>query len=266
MSYVLEGLVVAVVTPILTGLAFLALRRVCGLHPAALAKLPVTLEELQKRYVLWDLAFLPLVFGCWLGMGTLYFFGARWWQGTVLAALPPAAFALQPPVHLFLLLATLFGIVASALPLEFVQRRLLGGQRWAEYQLYQHLRYRMNVRRAFVLVATPVMAATLLVLPFAVRANVRFTDTALIQRPWFSFGGQELPYSGLKEIRWIGSFKAPSGRIVQRPYYELEFTTGQIWSTRKSLCEFMHPADADAAMRFVSERSGRPIQRSDPFP
>ena len=82
--------------------------------------------------------------------------------------------------------------------------------------------------------------------------------------PFLSLAERLYPSSEVIHIRSIARFKAPSGEIVEKPYFEITFRDGASWSSRG-----FHEAGLEKSrliVEFVSKRSGKPITQHDIAP
>lgn len=215
------------------------------------------LAALSQRYRWWqsvaailDCAFAALCVFLWFQFFLLL-------QSVFQGRMPVSLFLMHPDGFLFLLPALFLGLVSAAIPAHFALACLLRG-RYREYTHYQNLRVGFD---AWKVLRWFGLATILLFLPVGVLGlfcHTRFTQESLVNHPFFSLSEHEHPYAAVEEIRLIASFKAPSGDIVVRPYYEIVFQDGFIWSTRDELHQMEMPEIA-AIIDFVSKRSGKPV-------
>ena len=71
------------------------------------------------------------------------------------------------------------------------------------------------------------------------------------------------PASLVERIIEERSFKAPSGKIVRRNRYAIDFSDGYRWSSHRTITT-LPEGDEEQFVAYISERSGIPIDIVDP--
>jgi hypothetical protein len=222
-------------------------------------------NELKKRYAKYQLAatLWALLSAAALTVGYYLLFGVlarRAHQG-----LSPGTFLLFPPAAFWALPALFLAIVSAAVPVSYLFRMILGDTGYAEFTRYGDLRYNLNSKRATVAMAVLFGSIVLAILPFALHYHARFSETDLTETPFFSFKERTHPYRDITAIRRVNSFKAPNGKVMRQPFYEILFGDGFVWSTSKSLHD-LNLRDQQRLIDFVASRSGKRVELVDPYP
>ena len=156
----------------------------------------------------------------------------------------------------FAALAILLGILSSALPLVGLYRLLLR-DRYRRFDRACHERIGFDSNRALIMI-TAVFLPSIIAVFYLIAANaVRFTDSGIeITRP-IPFRSRSHTYGEVRAIEHWKSLRAPSGNVVERPYYAILFDDGDSWTT-EDICQ-PSPSLAETVNRLVAEKSGRSV-------
>ena len=168
---------------------------------------------------------------------SVFFFRSGWAAFAV-----PAAFLSIPPYFL----------VASVIRL-----RLVGGVA-PDYRIFCRNARRGIAPQEIVLSAWSV-AIALPLLFFGVVAVTRFDRDEIVLHPDFSLMTRHYPYNRIVCIAVIANRRADSGRLYPAPRHVIQFDDGAIWSSWDGGRTPDLVGDT-AAIRFASDRSGRPVQ------
>jgi len=249
------GLAAAVGVPVV----FFLLAKIMPARHTEGVSYDIPFEELRKRYATWDRISTYAVIGFMAVLTCLLYLVFILLQSFCLSQLPPSAFVLSADHGLWLLPAFFLGLAGAAVPTHFLFSRMLGG-RYREFLYYCNLRAGFDALRAYYWITFVIATPALLVIPLALDYYIRFAEDEIAISPFFSFGENRRPYSDVKEIRSVATFRAPNGNVVSNPYYQIVFEDGLIWSIRDGLQKKDTERDR-AIMNFVSQRSGKSISR-----
>ena len=96
----------------------------------------------------------------------------------------------------------------------------------------------------------------------------RFTDDQIITNRYWGLGEIAHNYNQITRIRFVRFIEAPSGKIVESPYYVVNFDDGSIWSTRNNFYRAdqnlkLSDEKGREILAFVAEKCGKEIERYD---
>lgn len=219
------------------------------------------LPALFDRYVRWELLTpLPIA-------GLTMLFTALWFQlfqillGVAQGRLQPAAFLVQPPRAFWFLPAFFLGIVCAGAGLQVGMAHWLGSA-YAGFRSFWRAKLPFDTWKVFEALLTVVVPVSLFTVLLGLDCYSRFTPQSLQSSTFLSLSRTEHPYSAVAEVREVEAFQAPSGKIVYRPYFEIAFQDGFVWSSRDLFHDPNFQRD-QAIVEFVATKAGKPIVHYD---
>lgn len=222
------------------------------------------LPELSKKYAKWEMfAIIPVFLS--VAIFTYVYFKLF----TLLIYIEnlgnkASLYYLSPSDIFWFLPAFFLAIVTAALPCHLLYSFILK-DRYEEYTLYCNLRYGYDGWKIFKKMTILIVIIILITLPFAINCYSKIGQNEMIFNPFFGLREKRYNYSQLCKIKKVLSFKAPNGNVVRRTFHDLTFSDGYIWSTKNSLYEIGEELENEI-VKFVSDRSGKPIEIIDPYP
>lgn len=213
--------------------------------------------NLEKRFAKWERwAALPVVlFAIGLMVGWFFFFWAirNWYHSFI----PPSEILLVPSVAMFCVPAFFLGLITCIYPTAILWRLLLGSD-YAEYTRYTTERTVVSPAEIFLRFARVIVA---LAVGFALLTcdwYTRLTPTEFSENSLITLGEWTYPMADVVELRRVAGFLAPTGKQVDRPYYEIAFRDGFRWNTAQDLYQLPGGAYGQL-MKRISELTGKKI-------
>jgi hypothetical protein len=224
-------------------------------EPSALSDVP--LEELARRYAKWELfATLPLVLFTAL-FGFLYYYLFRSVRDALLPEVGPGQILLLPPPPVLMIPAGFLGLMSSAAPTHGLLSYLLN-DRYAEYTHYCNKKAGFDSWRVLRWMSVGSVVTCLFTMPPMFDWYVLCTDEGIDSNEYLSIGTRHHDFAALREVRRIAKFKAPNGKILDKPYFQLVFQDGYVWSSRDA-CVAPDLAGNEAVAQFAAKQGGKPI-------
>lgn len=235
------------------------------------ASLPVELPEAEwrnagvpalfDRFVKWErLTALPIV-------ALTALFTALWYQlfllllAVVRGRLEPAAFVVQPPHSFWSLISYFLGMVCAGVGLQLGMSRWLGDLYYG-FRLFWRAKLPIDTWKAFDTLVAILVPVCLFSAMLGLDTYSRFTDQSLQTSSFLSLSRTEHPYSTATELREVEASRAPSGKIVYRPYFEIAFPDDYVWSSRDAF-HAENPQRDVAILEHVARKTGKPIIHYD---
>jgi len=238
-------------------LAILLLRRLSPLPEGYETDGP-SLDELRPRYSKWHLSNIALMFAgiAWASVTWWYLFSqiAAWND----ARYEPAVFHLHDTGLMLAAPAFLLGIVTAGLLLAFVYRGLLG-EHYPDYVRFENLLYGFDGKRIRRPMLVGTFGLSVLLFAAALSWHVAFQNDRVNFHSWCGMGDASKLYSQIKEIRSAPQLKAPSGRLVDRREYIVEFDDGSTWSTNFEPAR-LDPQTKQQLVTFVAGRAKKRVR------
>jgi hypothetical protein len=229
--------------------------------PAGYVEAGPTLDELARTYGKWIWGTLAIML-----VGIVPFAACWWWLLDRLdlwntSRFGPAVYHLHEMRIALILPAFLLGILSAGLVQIWTYRRLLG-PRFAEYQRFELLTAGFDSRRAGRLVICVAFVLSVLMVVLALSWHVMFLQDRIEFYSWGGMGNTAKPYSSIREIRTAPQLRAPSGTLVDRREYEVEFEDGSTWSTNFAPATLTLPEKQQLA-NFIAEQAKLRIRELD---
>jgi hypothetical protein len=180
-------------------------------------------------------------------------------QARHLARLGPSLFLIAPSAYAWGILALFLGMVSSAPLLRASSRLFLGARAHGDYVLYRNLRAGFDTWKVTWGLALLVAPAALALSYLGLDTYLRVTESEVAVNAFWSLGERRHPFSAVVAVKSASHFRAPSGGVVARQHYIVEFSDGTRWSTRDHLREVDPAEDAKLAAYFAA-RSGKEVQ------
>lgn len=246
----------SILTPIGIGLMLAVFRRVFPVRVEPAASEPLTDEE-RRSYRRWEIGSALL----WLPLGVVS--GFAWYLAvTTLAGLfshrsPDTVFLVEPTPVFWAVPAVFLGMLTALIPLDFVQRAVLG-DRYHRFERFSHERAGIDGNRVVLAFTVFILAGSVLFFLAGVTSYARFTEAGVEIGRRLSFHGKFYEYRRIAGIEHRATFQAPAGNTVERPHYVILFDDGSYWSTREG-CRDPVPKLDDPVVKYVSSRSGKAI-------
>jgi len=178
-------------------------------------------------------------------------------------------FFLRPDRNALLLPGIFLGIGLATLPSTALIRLLLWN-RYAEYQEYCNRKYRFNTTKVGALVLIPISICAIALAVLIIDSWGRITDRGFTINEFSSLGAVTHPFGDITSIKRVLRFKAPNGKILNRPYHVVQFSDGNNWSTQDTLCsaapdqsEALKQRANDEIILFLSARAKKAVQTVD---
>jgi hypothetical protein len=152
----------------------------------------------------------------------------------------------------------ILGIVSCGLSLDWIYRRLLK-DRYPNYVRYDKLTSGYDSERAAKPIVLGMGFLSIAMVASALSWHVVFRENDVTFHSWCGLGTTTEFYSNVKEIRTAPQLRAPSGKLVDRREYVVEFDDGATWSTN------FQPGDLSlqekkSLLEFVATKSKKPIR------
>ena len=240
------------VAPIAVAIVFALLRWMMPVTPADAQALSLTDAE-RRLYYRWEVASLVPFFVFGPALTWMWYHALRELAGLAIGSSPDAVFVLAPTGRYWVVPSIFLGIVSAVVPMTLLYQALLG-ERFPTYERAAAERVGFDGRRALKGMSVLFGAATVVFFACAVNSTTRFTKDDVKVGNAFSFEARSQPYERVTAVLHRATFEAPSGKIVRRPHYVVQFADGTEWSTRQGLREPEPQLDAQVA-RFVAERA-----------
>jgi hypothetical protein len=219
------------------------------------------IPELFDRYVRCELFTAAPIAGLTALFTFLWFQLFQGLQGLVQARLQPAAFVVHPPAAFWFLPALLLAFVCSGVATQFGMARWLG-ELYDGYRRFWLAKLPIDTWKLWEGLAAVMAGVSLFAVPLALDCYSRFTDQSLQSSTFLSLSRTTHPYSTITELREVEGFQAPSGKLVYRPYFEIDFQDGFVWSSRDLFHDPNFQRD-QAILEFVATQTGKPIVHYD---
>lgn len=251
--------------PLILALLMMFFRRFKSLRVSLPEGPPPDLKVLRKKYAKWTLLAGLLFLPSWALTGGAVFLLLKFAAYVTYRPVSDALHLAVTPDGFWALLAIFLGMVLGVFPADRLLRRLLGAERHAEYELYDNLSHGgidgWKVFRVLAVVICLVASVGIVIGigNYAYATQSEFVFTVL------GFGEHRYSWSEVKEVRLVKSFKAPNENIVSRPYHEIEFADGKVWSVHSSLNDLDWPRE-QAMFAYVCAQSGKTLTVVDPYP
>jgi hypothetical protein len=223
--------------------------------PASAAAIPMA--ELARRWSRWEIGGTAAGFGA--GVASVF----AWFK--LLGALAPrltpipadTRFLIPADDAFWMLPAIFLGIATAGAVMVAGTRAILGAERYEEFDAYGQRKVGFHSIAVLKWFSAIIVIVACLVIRAGVNHAVTVGDGGLTTPRRFGQGSAFHAFSSVKGIRAEEFFQAPSGELVRRPHYIVAFADGTDWTTRDGRAP---RPEADAAViRFVSQRSGKPV-------
>jgi hypothetical protein len=216
------------------------------------------LEDLRAHYASWETglglsglaACAPVGYARWLG----------------LRALSAAHARLTPPAEVVWFAQPLYWIVPSGLLAfslafylsDWAGRRFLR-ERYPEYLDYLQLKTKMDMGRVSSLLKNGALVASAVSIFLGLAWSLRLESDGLVFHRYFSLRDERFAVSDIQSIRTAPALIAPSGGLVVRREYVLQFADGRRWTTNDLLAD---PSEMEKRklVALLALRSGVPVQ------
>lgn len=170
----------------------------------------------------------------------------------------PGIYHLYASGAVFFFPAIPLGIAASGLSVDWIGRRLFK-DRYPDFVRYDNLMAGFDGKRAAKPIIMGVGLLSLVMVALALSWHVVFRKDVMMFHFWCGLGTSQKLYADVKEIRTAPQLRAPSGKLVNRREYVVEFADGTTWSTNFQPAE-LPPQKKKNLLEFVSKKSGKPIR------
>lgn len=245
----------------MSGTLAIRLLRLIAPLPEGYAEAGPSLEELRPAYGKWR------AWGLVLFLVSVVPLSVPWWwlfdriDHWNTSHLGPAVYHLHEMRMALALPGMFLGILSAGLLQMWAFRRLLGA-RYAEYQRFEDLSAGFDSRR----IGRPILLGTLLLsvlmVVLALSWHVLLFQDRMEFYSWGGLGNTAKPYSSIREIRSAPQLRAPSGKLVDRREYEVEFEDGSTWSTNFAPATLKPPRKTELA-NFIAAQSKLKIRELD---
>jgi hypothetical protein len=184
------------------------------------------------------------------------------WQTSILPPVGKDEFRQAIPAECWYCVAFCLAIVCAALPMHTLYAILLG-ERYKEYRRYGNLKIGYDAARAFRWIAAVIVLTSAALIGLGMDCYAVLDSRKLTTNGFLSFEAREHPYSDLRELRQVAKARGSKGGIIERPYVELQFNDGFLWSSRVLESRTDDPKLVERMLQFVSDHSGSAIVHYD---
>ncbi len=150
--------------------------------------------------------------------------------------------------------------LASSVPLGMGIMRLFLREKYADYAQFGERLYGLRANRVGVFLGALMAVPSLIFMVLAADCFAARTENHIVISRFWSLGAERRSYADVREVRAVESFRAPNGKIVRRPFHEIEFIDGSVWSP-KQLGRDPEKAEEIEFVRLIAVRSGKSIVR-----
>jgi len=224
-----------------------------------------TLGELKEEYSGWEklASFLLIIFAGSIGFAI--------WKGLSIVSslqmsyVEPSKYLISQPSVTWALPALFIAIFLSAIPLHFMYLALLGRERYAEYTEYGNQKFGGNSWKLLRYIGYVIIPICLIFTFLSLNSYARVTNNTFVINRFFSLSEVQYNFEKIKAITLTKSFKAPNGKIVRKPYYEIGFTDGTSYNFHKALHD-LNFAQQKEIVEHVSNNSVIRVVFNNPYP
>lgn len=225
----------------------------------------VDFEELKRKYAKWEtytrfaLPFFAILIASVLTC-------SLWALVRFIQSLKgPCRYIVIPSVWFWMSHALTLATATCVLPTIIVLKRLLGPERYAEFNLYGKLKEGTDGKRLLLALALMLIGANCVTLPLSFDWYFRITDDQILVSRFWGFGEMAYSFQDVAEVRFVKSQKNERGAIRWRKYHEIAFTDGHILSFDKGWHNLSRKEEAEIA-EFVAQESQKHVKLVDPYP
>lgn len=249
---------------VLTAGAFALVRRYAPVKNLGVD--PETLAALRKKYAWFEVAGLLPMFAWWAGITWALYQVLRWASDRTMGARGhAAAFVLKPEPAALFLPAFFLAILLSAFPMMFLARLLLGPTRYRESSLASRYGQGYDAVRGVALLAALIVPAAVGLAVLLMDHYAVVTRSELVVNPFWGLTEHRRPLGNVVAVYEVATLKAPGGKVVAKPFYQVRFRDGSTWSTRDGVYGSQPALERRVAL-FVAERAGVGVQRVRSLP
>lgn len=232
------------------------------------------LPELTAKYRKWELGgvlFCVIVAPLFVWLSFLLLRGIA---GLAYSFVPQGTYRLVLPDMAWMLPAILLGIMTTAIPYHFLFLRLLGPEKYAEYKVYERLKagslfgesnIGLNLEKFSTWLSAGIVMLVAIFLILGSDYSMVANDQGMRINRFFSFGAKTYPWSDVKEVANVISFRAPNGNPVRNPYYEVRLRDGSTWSTHSNFFDLRKEKEAEL-FAYIAKQSDKTMTMRNPFP
>ncbi len=212
-----------------------------------------TLEELQPKYERWERFGTMLTVVFVFPMAYIIYEAFMAMRALLLRPYSDAPFVFVPPWEWWALLALFLGIIATAIPMDFIVRWWLKGQ-VEEFIAYQNLQYGYDAQKAGRIILTSLGGFSALCLVFLFDWYTVFGPSEIVINPFLSFSVKRYAYSDIQRfsVERETTPENPDGGEIRLTLY---FKDGSSWDNTSLSPAERKPGSA-SLVEFIQEQTG----------
>ncbi len=182
----------------------------------------------QNRWDRIDLLSVLLSLPFSLVLGTLPFFGIYY----LYYSLQKSLFVVKPGSDLSIIFGLFLGILLI-IPIKKIFLQIFLKNSYADFKIYKTAHDDVLGKRIIYVLATIILALTLIFFPLGLRQNLLFYQDYMIDNTkFFSWRSENIPYSDIDVIYRVDAFKNDNGEIYSKPSIAIQINSGKIIDLR----------------------------------
>ncbi len=192
--------------------------------------------------------------------------GFNWLAVLLRPDLPEVGIVLPMSLLGWLNMALLPSMLLGFFPAAGIAKLILADNRFQKLFRNPAAPYAANQLRAALLFILACAAIDAVLLPLASGYYVRIDDRVFAMNRFLSLEEEAVPLPTVSSITHVSSFRAPIGNIVRKPFYEVGFADGRVWTSKDWIVGDLRGTDVVRFIDRLAQMTGKEISSSDPFP
>lgn len=187
-------------------------------------------ETLSAKYFVSDLKYMGIFLLLVVVSGYLFYEIFLSFTGFRTSVLSDALIVVSPDPGMLLAPSLFCALLSSSLLLVFLIKTQLKDD-WKEYMAYYNLKYKFNYARVAVYLIRILTVITVVITIASLDWFSSFGHKEIKINSFLSLGTKSYRYSDVSNVAKVMKVKAPSGKILNEPYFLVTFNDGNIWSS-----------------------------------
>lgn len=173
-------------------------------------------------------------------------------------------FLIVPSKFLLVLPGLFGGFIVTAWASSTYLKKRLNPSELEEFRIYKSAQHKINEDKLGYYLLAFLIPIVLIMIVLFMNNYASLSNDKIAINSLFSIWKTTYSYEDIGSIKRTDSFKAPSGTIVRKPYYEIHFKDDFIWSFNSELAA---PTDKEEVeiINYLIAKSGKQLEILDPY-